>query len=122
MIKKEFDTYSRFINYLTSTTLYKVLGKLNLTEREYKVYLETLLSTLGDIFAKKEENEISVTISWYDWGVFLINPFNPHIKRGLQAKMKITFRYKKRNGLWWDCIETELITDEKCAMTEKDFE
>lgn len=121
MIKKEFDTYSRFINYLTNTTLYKVLGKLYLTEGEYKVYLETLLSTLGDIFAKKEENEISVTISWYDWGVFLDNPISPLIKRGLQAKMKITFRYKE-NGMWWDCIKTELITDEECTMTEKDFE
>lgn len=117
MIQKNFDTYSNFVRYINNLTMYNVFGKLSLSDEESKVYLETLLATLADIVSARENNEVFAYISWLDWGVF----FGDFKRKNLQAKMKITFRYKE-NGFWYDCLRTELITDENCAMKEKDFE
>lgn len=97
----------------------KVIDKLDLNDYDSYFYMGTLSNTLADILTMQEHDEESVIISFFDWGVFLDEPLH----KGLQVKMKITFRYKDaESGLWVNCVRAELFTNEKCAMAERDFE
>lgn len=115
---KDLQTTAYLFRYIKRCTQ-KVITKLNLNGYDSYIYMETLASTLIDILMMQEHDDETVVISFFDWGVFCDEP----LCKGLQAKMKITFKYKDENsGFWFDCVHAELITDKKCAMTEKDFE
>lgn len=115
---KDFQTTSFLFRYIKRCSQ-KVIDKLNLNGYDSYVYMDTLSNTLADILMMQESGDESVTISFYDWGVFCDIPLH----KGMQAKMKITFRYKDtKSNLWVGCVRAKLIIDEKCAMDEKDFE